>query len=72
MHPARGPRQPVSAAPNGNPDYTFNPMEDLPVEEYASWEDLNVSADYMTEPVFSSQALYGITHGNTESQTPRG
>lgn len=67
MHPTQGPRQPVPPYPNGTPDYELNPMEDLPIKESAGWEDSNIAADYMTEPVFSSRAFYGIT-GETPHQ----
>jgi len=60
MHELKGPRQPISSNPNGIPSYISNPMEDIPVEEFAPWEDNNNVAEYINEPVFSSQ-VYGIS-----------
>jgi len=63
MHPIKGPRQPISINPNGNPTYIFNPMENLSVEECAPWEHSTLDELKMvhakTEPIFSSQTLDG-------------
>ena len=56
MHPVNGPRQPVSINPNGKPDYAFNPIENLSVEECAPWEHDSYNVEYLIEPIFSSQA----------------
>jgi|GEM_PF-2086627 len=70
MHPVKGPRQPVSINPNGQLDYTFNPMEDLSVEECAPWEHSNLedmkNVESTTEPVFSSQTLNGSISSSPE------
>ena len=75
MQHRRGPRQPISINYNGELDYTFNPMEDLPVEEPAPWGDsrisyTNIAADYISEPVFSQEALYGIAQENSNLVSP--
>jgi len=74
MPHSRGPRQPISPHPNGKPTFAMNPVEDLPVEELSSWDDQNIATEYIAEPVYSSQALYGISqpddpHG-PEKQSP--
>lgn len=56
MHRFIGPRQPISINPNGNPDYTFNPMENLAVEECSPW-------DY--SGVFSSETIEVFSHEKT-------
>ncbi len=56
-----GPTNPVSPHPNGFPTYSMNPVEDLPVaEDYLI--EMNFADEYYTEPVFSSQAIYGFAH----------
>lgn len=54
-----GPINPVAQQPNAINAYTKNPLEDLPVKEQM---ESNVAGDYCSEPVFSAQAIYGITH----------
>lgn len=71
MRRIKGPRQPVSINPNGNPDYTYNPMENLPVEEFAPWDysgidESNIS-DTLFEPVFPSVTGSVFLHENTPS-----
>ncbi len=61
MQRRAGPVNPVSPHPNGIPGYCFNPVEDLPVAEDHLMKH-NFADDYYTEPVFSSQALYGFRH----------
>ena len=60
MRRKAGPVNPVSPHPNGIPGYCFNPMEDLPVAEDHQMEH-SMAGSY-TEPVFSSQAAYGVSH----------
>jgi hypothetical protein len=73
MHPIKGPRQPVSINPNGQLDYTFNPIENLSVEECAPWEHSNLEdmdmVEATTESVFSSQTLNGAASSSPETNS---
>jgi hypothetical protein len=72
MRRSGGPINPVSPHPNGFPAYSMNPVEDLPVaEDFLS--QTNFADAYYTEPVFSSQAVYGFEHKqqNYDSAKPR-
>lgn len=62
-----GPTNPVSPHPNGFPAYSLNPLENLPVAE-DHWMEDNFSDDYFTEPVYSSQAIYGFSRRTDDAE----
>jgi len=65
MHPAKGPRQPVAPHPNGVAGYRGNPIENLPVEECAPWEEPAQPNELANQAVFSAQALKNPADGKT-------